>query len=117
MVHAPRLYLHLKHCTYKSGLRLRYPDCMGRAVADALACAAVTDFRRELPADVLRRTGPPSGNPLEALVRVRGVPPDEVLRVGLTVLSVLADLCRSDSASILRPAASAFWPDSVGAVR
>jgi hypothetical protein len=76
-----------------------------RALADALACAAVTDFRRELPSDVLRRTGPPSGNPLKTLVHVGVVPQHEVLRAGLAVLSTLADLCRSDSASILRPAA------------
>ena len=49
--------------------------------------------------------GPPTGNPLETLVHVGGVPQHEVLRVGLVVLSTLADLCGSDSASILRPAA------------
>jgi hypothetical protein len=87
------------------GMKAAIPPLDGRALADALACAAVTDFRRELPADVLRRTGPPTGNVLETLVRVGGVPPCEVLRVGLAVLSALADLCRSDSVSILRPAA------------
>jgi hypothetical protein len=81
------------------------PGLNERAVADALACAAVTDFRRELPADVLKRAGPPSGNPLETLVHVGGVPSHEVLRVGLAVLSTLADLCRSDSVSVLRPVA------------
>lgn len=86
-------------------MRAAIPGLNGRALADALACAAVTDFRRELPADVLRRTGPPSGNPLETLVRVGGVPPRGVLQAGLAVLSALAGLCRSDSASILRPAA------------
>jgi hypothetical protein len=87
------------------GMKAEIPRLCGRALADAFACAAVTDFRRELPADVLKRTGPPSGNLLETLVHVGGVPPREVLRVGLAILSVLADLCRSDSASILRPAA------------
>jgi hypothetical protein len=87
------------------GMKAAIPPLDGRALADALACAAVTDFRRELPADVLRRTGPPTGNLLETLVHVGGVPPREVLRVGLAVLSALADLCRSDSVSILRPAA------------
>jgi hypothetical protein len=86
-------------------MKAAIPPLDGRALADALACAAVTDFRRELPADVLRRTGPPTGNVLGTLVRVGGVPPREVLRVGLAVLSALADLCRSDSVSILRPAA------------
>jgi hypothetical protein len=86
-------------------MKAAIPGLNGCALVDALACAAVTDFRRELPADVLRRTGPPTGNPLETLVHVGAVPQHEVLRVGLVVLSTLADLCRSDSASILRPAA------------
>jgi hypothetical protein len=86
-------------------MKAAIPGLNGRAVADALACAAVTDFRRQLPADVLRRTGPPSGNPLETLVYAGRVPQHEVLRVGLAILSVLADLCRSDSASVLRLAA------------
>lgn len=86
-------------------MKAAIPGLNGRALADALACAAATDFQRELPADVLRRTGPPSGNPLETLVHVGGVPQHEVLRAGLAILSTLADLCRSDSASILQPAA------------
>ena len=49
-------------------MKAAIPGLNGRALADALACAAVRDFRRELPADVLRRTGPPTGNPLETLV-------------------------------------------------
>ncbi len=64
-------------------MKAAIPGLNGRAVADALACAAVTDFRRELPADVLRRTGLPSGNPLETLVHVAGVPQHEVLRLRL----------------------------------
>ena len=92
-------------CGTAESMKAAIPGLNGRALADVLACAAVTDFRRELPADVLRRTGPPTGNPLETLVHVGGVPQHEVLRVGLVVLSTLADLCGSDSASILRPAA------------
>jgi hypothetical protein len=93
--------LPVLHDTAES-MKAAIPGLNGRALADGLACAAVTDFRRELPADVLRRAGPPSGSSLETLVHVGGVPPREVLRVGLAVLSVLADLCRSDSTSILR---------------
>ena len=92
-------------CDAAESMKTAIPGLNGRALADALACAAVRDFRRELPADVLRRIGPPTGNPLETLVHGGGVPQHEVLRVGLVVLSTLADLCRSDSASILRPAA------------
>jgi hypothetical protein len=92
-------------CGTAESMKAAIPGLNGRALTDALACAAVTDFRRELPAEVLRRTGPPSGNPLETLVHVGGVPQHEVLRAGLAVLSTLADLCRSDWASILRPAA------------
>lgn len=42
--------------------------------------------------------------PLVTLIRVGGVQPHGVLHVGVAVLSVQADLCRIDLASILRSA-------------
>jgi hypothetical protein len=42
------------------------------------------------------------GGALQEFADARAVPPRDILRVGLTIVSVLAELCRSDSASILR---------------
>ena len=46
-----------------------------------------------------------AGGALQELADARAVPPGDILRVGLTILSVLAGLCKSDSPSILRRAA------------
>ena len=46
-----------------------------------------------------------SGDALENLATAGAVPPSDVLPVGLTILSALAQLCRSDSASVLQRAA------------
>jgi len=54
----------------------------------------------------MQRTFSPGGT-LQELADARAVPPRDILRVGLTILSVLAGLCRSDSASILDRAARA----------
>lgn len=54
-------------------------------------------------AELLDRIGrQASGDALEHLVAVRAVPPRNALRAGLTVLSVLTGLCRSESVSVLR---------------
>jgi hypothetical protein len=45
------------------------------------------------------------GEALQELTDARVVPPRDILRVGLTILSALAEICKSDSASILRRAA------------
>jgi hypothetical protein len=45
------------------------------------------------------------GGALLELADARVVPPRDILRVGLTILSRLAELCQSDSASFLRRAA------------
>jgi hypothetical protein len=84
------------------------PGVEGRVVADALIGAFATNYRCEQPgdADVLERLGRPAGgDALENLVAAGAVPPRDVLRVGLTVLSALAGLCRSGSVSILQRAA------------
>jgi hypothetical protein len=39
------------------------------------------------------------------LATAEAVPPSDVLRVGLTILSALAQLCRSESFSVLQQAA------------
>jgi hypothetical protein len=53
-------------------------------------------------AEVLQRIGHRGGNALENLVAAGHMPPRDVLPVGLTLLSALARLCQSDSASILQ---------------
>lgn len=81
------------------------PGLEGRAVADVLIGAFARHYRCEGPGDaeLLDRIGREiSGNPLEELVAAKAVPPREVLRAGLAVLSVLAEQARSGSDSILR---------------
>jgi hypothetical protein len=51
----------------------------------------------------LARPGP--GDPLEDLVAARVVTPADAPRIGLTVLATLAELCKSESVSVLRVAA------------
>jgi hypothetical protein len=81
------------------------PGLEGRIVADALIGAFAREYRCEGPGDaeVLDRIGrESSADPLENLVAAKAVPARDVLRAGLTILSVLAELCSSDSVSILR---------------
>jgi hypothetical protein len=83
------------------------PGLEGRAVADVLTGGRVTPYLCQLPDYVLKRMGRSFsvGGALRELADARVVPPAGILRVGLTILSVLADLCQSDSPSILRRAA------------
>jgi hypothetical protein len=53
-------------------------------------------------AELLERIGQVEGDALVNLVRAGAVPPADVLPVGLTLLSALTQLCRSDSASLLQ---------------
>ncbi len=80
------------------------PGLDGQAVADALIGAFATEYRCEQPGDaeVLERIEYRGGDALENLVAAGAVPPRDVLPLGLTILSALARLCRSDSASLLR---------------
>src|ERR1019366_7077222 len=75
--------------------------------AAALIGALASEYRCEQPGDdeVLGRIKRYSGDALENLATAGAVPPGDVLPVGLTILSALAQLCRSDSASVLRRAA------------
>jgi hypothetical protein len=45
------------------------------------------------------------GGALQELADARAVPSRDILRLGLTILSALAGLCKTDSASILHQAA------------
>jgi hypothetical protein len=84
------------------------PGLAGLAVADVLTGGRATPYLCELPDYVSKRTRHSPfavGGALQEFADARAVPPREILRVGLTILSVLAELCRSDSASILRRAA------------
>lgn len=83
------------------------PGLDSQVVADALIGAFSTEYRCELPGDddVLGRIKSYSGDALEALATAGAVPPGDVLPVGLTILSAFAQLCRSDSASVLPRAA------------
>jgi hypothetical protein len=83
------------------------PGLEGLAVADVLTGGSVTPYLCQLPDYVLKRMGRAffAGGALQELAEGRVVPPADILRVGLTILSVLAGLCQTDSASILRPAA------------
>lgn len=84
------------------------PGLVGRDIADAIIGAFATHYRCEQPGDleVLERIRrPDSGDPLENMVAANVVSAQDVLPVGLRVLSVLAGLCRSGSASLLQQAA------------
>jgi hypothetical protein len=84
------------------------PELGGQVVAEALVRAFSHHYRCEMPGDekVLERlAGPGPGDPLEDLVAARVMTPADAPRVGLTVLATLAELCRSESASVLRVAA------------
>jgi len=74
------------------------------ADADALIGAFAKHYRCELPGDaeLLERIGKVQGDALVNLVRADAVKPADVLPVGLRLLSALAHLCRSDSASLLQ---------------
>ena len=79
------------------------PGIDGQVTADALIGAFATEYRCELPGDaeVLERIKRYDGDALRNLVAAGAVRPADVLPVGLAMLSALAHLCRSDSASVL----------------
>jgi hypothetical protein len=83
------------------------PTLDSEVAADALIGSFATEYRCELPGDaeLLERIDHPGGDALESLAGAGAVPPSDVLPVGLAVLSALAQLCRSASASLLQPAA------------
>jgi hypothetical protein len=83
------------------------PGLDGRAVADILTGGRAIPYLCKLPDHVLKRmqrTFDPGGA-LHELTDAQVVPPRAILRVGLTILSALAELCQTDSPSILSRAA------------
>ena len=88
-------------------LHTAVPGVDSQVAADALLGAFSTEYRCEQPGDdeVLKRIGKYSGDALENLATAGAVPPNEVLPVGLRILSALAQLCRSESPSVLQQAA------------
>jgi hypothetical protein len=83
------------------------PGLDGRAVADVLTGGRVTPYICKLPDHVLKRMQRTFfvGGALQELTDARVVPPRDILRVGLTILSALAELCKSESPSIIDRAA------------
>lgn len=80
------------------------PGLEGQVVAEALVGAFACHYRCEMPGDaeMLERLGiMDSGNALENLVTAKLVAPGDSLRMGLAVLSVLAELGKSGSPSVL----------------
>jgi hypothetical protein len=79
------------------------PGLDGQVAADALIGAFAVHHDCDQPgnAEVKERTTS-CGDVLGDLAAAGAVPTELVLPVGLTMLSVLADFCRSDSASILQ---------------
>lgn len=77
----------------------------GTVVGAALICALTKDYAFEKPGDaeLLTRLNAEeaAGNALEGLLRDKVIGPEDAIRVGLAVLAGLADLCRTQSASIL----------------
>ncbi len=83
----------------------------GREVAEALVGALSEHYSFERPADVeqLERLGAgTSGDPLRDLVSAGVIGPEDALRVGLDVLARLAELCKTDSVSVLDRATPAL---------
>ncbi len=83
----------------------------GRVVAEALARAFSEHYACERAADVelLERLGTDtSGDPLRDLVSAGVIAPGDALRVGLEVLRRLAELCKTESVSVLARTASAL---------
>ena len=83
------------------------PGVDSQVAAGALVGAFSTEYRCEQPGDdeVLGRIKGYGGDALENLAAAAAVPPSELLPVGLTILSALTQLCRSDSASVIERAA------------
>lgn len=83
------------------------PGLDGRAVADVVTGGRATPYLCKLPDHVLKRMQRSFSADvgLLELAEARAVPPKDILRVGLAILSAVAELCKSDSPSILRRAA------------
>jgi hypothetical protein len=88
-----------------AALREAVPGLDAQAAVDALYGAFVKHYQADQAGDaeLLRRIGDVEGDALVNLVRAGVVKPGDILPVGLGLLSALAQLCRSNSGSLLRP--------------
>jgi hypothetical protein len=86
-------------------LREAVPSLDAQAAVDALYGAFAKHYQSDQPSDaeLLRRIGDVEGDALVNLVRAGVVKPRDILPVGLSLLSALAQLCRSNSPSLLQP--------------
>lgn len=87
-------------CTCRASNRKK---AQRQAAVGALIGAFAADYQIEQPEDieVLKRIGRSGSNALENLIAAGAVPPGDILPVGLVMLSALAQLCQSDSVSLL----------------
>jgi hypothetical protein len=87
-------------------LREAVPSLDAQAAVDALYGAFLKHYQSDQPSDaeLLQRIGDVQGDALVNLVRAGVVKPRDILPVGLRLLSALAQLCRSNSPSLLQPA-------------
>lgn len=86
-------------------LREAVPSLDAQAAVDALYGAFAKHYQCVEPGDagLLQRIGDVEGDALVNLVRAGVVKPRDILPVGLSMLSALAQLCRSNSPSLLQP--------------
>jgi hypothetical protein len=86
-------------------LRQAVPGLDAQAAVDALYGAFAKHYQCVDPGDaeLLERIGDVQGDALVNLVRSGVVKPRDILPVGLSLLSALAQLCRSNSPSLLQP--------------
>jgi hypothetical protein len=83
------------------------PAVDAQAAVDALFGAFAKHYQCAQPGDaeLLERIGHVEGDALVNLVRAGAVKPADIIPVGLKLLSALAQLCRSNSPSLLQPVA------------
>ena len=86
-------------------VREAVPSLDAQAAVDALYGAFAKHYQSDQPSDaeLLQRIGDVEGDALVNLVRADVVKPRDILPVGLGLLSALAQLCRSNSSSLLQP--------------
>ena len=86
-------------------LREAVPSLDAQAAVDALYGAFAKHYQSDQSGDaeLLQRIGDVEGDALVNLVRAGVVKPRDILPVGLSMLSALAQLCRSSSPSLLQP--------------